>query len=91
MSIVIKKLSKPGCRPCAILSNALSEVDFAAHSATLEEVDISTLSDADLDAYKIAGVPVLIAYRNGMEITRKSGIMAPEEIEDMLKIAKEWS
>lgn len=91
MSIVIKKLSKKNCRPCAILASALSEVDFAAHNANLEEVDISTLSDADLDAYNIAGVPVLIAYRNGMEITRKSGIMAPEEIEDMIAIAKEWS
>ncbi|MRX54661.1 hypothetical protein GJU41_11825 [Bacillus idriensis] len=91
MSIVIKKLSKARCTPCAILSNALREIDFAAHGATLEEIDIATLSDAELDAYKIKGVPVLIAYRNGMEITRAKGVMAPEEIEDLINIAKEWN
>lgn len=87
--IELTKYTKPGCRPCAVLTHALNEVDFDKHGATLVEVNIATLADDELDALNLSGVPTLVARRNGVEITRKTGMMPPEEIEDIIVTAKE--
>jgi thioredoxin 1 len=87
--ITIKKFEKPGCRPCAVLDVYLNEHDFDSLGVTLEKVDVTTLTDEELEALKLTSVPTLIFYRNGHEMARSVGLSAIEEFEDCLRQAKE--
>jgi thioredoxin 1 len=88
--IEIAKFSRPGCRPCAVITNYLD--DLADHPA-LEGVVISeynALNVPDLvEKYGLASVPVLIFSRNGIEITRITGMTDQETILDCVKMARE--
>jgi thiol:disulfide interchange protein len=87
--IVIKKFEKPGCYPCRVLDTYLSEHDFDSLGVKLEKVDVTTLTDEELEALKLTSVPTLIFYRNGHEMARSVGLSAIEEFEDCLRQAKE--
>jgi thioredoxin 1 len=87
--ITIKKFEKPGCRPCAALDAYLNEKDLDKLGVTLEKVDVTTLTDDELAALKISSVPVLIFYRNGIEMARSVGLNAIDEFDDCLRQAKE--
>jgi thioredoxin 1 len=86
--ITIKKFGRPGCRPCAILSNYLSEIDFAASNAELVEFNTDDLTNEELDALKIGSVPVLRFERNGLTITEIKGLRPVEEIVEAIELAK---
>jgi thioredoxin-related protein len=47
------------------------------------------LSDEDLAKFKISSVPVLLFKRNGLEITRITGMTDQETIVDCVKMARE--
>jgi thioredoxin 1 len=87
--ITIKKFEKPGCRPCAALDAYLNDKDLDKLGVTLEKVDVTTLTDDELAALKISSVPVLIFYRNGIEMARSVGLNAIDEFDDCLRQAKE--
>lgn len=86
--IEILKFSKPRCRPCAVLSNYLSEIDFVEQNAELTEIDI-TQHPEYIDRYNLSSVPVLVFLRNGLEITRFTGLRGTDEIIDAINTAKE--
>jgi thioredoxin 1 len=87
--ITIKKFEKANCRPCAALDAYLNDKDLNKLGVTLEKVDVTTLTDDELAALKISSVPVLIFYRNGIEMARSVGLNAIDEFDDCLKQAKE--
>jgi thioredoxin 1 len=87
--ITIKKFEKANCRPCAALDAYLNEKDLDKLGVTLEKVDVSTLTDDELAALKISSVPVLVFYRNGIEMARAVGLNAIDEFDDCLRQAKE--
>jgi thioredoxin 1 len=87
--ITIKKFEKPGCRPCAVLDAYLNEKDIEKLGVTIEKVDVTTLTDDELAALKISSVPVLIFYRNGIEMARSVGLNAIDEFDDCLRQTKE--
>ncbi len=90
MKIIIRKLSRPGCRPCAILSNYLNEIksEIAEAGAVVSEHDVMT-ERALLEKYEITSVPVLIFERNGVEVARLNGLANPQEVIDAIEHAKE--
>jgi thioredoxin 1 len=90
MTLIIRKLSKQNCRPCAAISNYLTEIapQIEELGATVSEHDVMT-ERALLEKYEITGVPVLIFERNGVEVARITGLAGPDEILDVLKHAKE--
>jgi thioredoxin 1 len=85
--ITIKKFSKPGCRPCAALANYLSDIDLAAHNATLESIDITEQPEV-IDQYGLSSVPVIIFERSGVEVNRLVGLRPVDEIIDAIEFAK---
>lgn len=89
MVIIIRKLSRPGCRPCAILANYLEEIaqELTLNGAILVNHDISREPEL-VEKYDITSVPVLIFERNGVEVARINGLVAPQEILDTLEHAK---
>ena len=86
--ITIKKLSRPGCRPCAALANYLMEIDIASQDATLENIDITERPEV-VDQYGLTSVPVLVFERNGVEINRLVGLRPVDEIIDAIQYAKD--
>jgi thioredoxin 1 len=86
--ISIKKFSRPGCRPCSVLANYLTEIDFAKYDAELINVDIAEQPEA-VDKYKLTSVPVLVFERNGLEITRMIGLHPADAVIDAIEYAKE--
>lgn len=86
--IEILKFSRKTCVPCRVLSNYLGEVDLAEHNATLTEIDIDDEPTA-IDTHKLSGVPTMIFLRNGIEITRFTGLRGTDEIIDAINVAKE--
>lgn len=87
--ITIRKFEKPGCRPCKVLDVYLNEYDFDALGVKLEKVDVTTLTDEELEALKLTSVPTLIFYRNGHEMARLVGLKSMDEFEDCLRQTKE--
>lgn len=86
--IEILKFSRKTCVPCRVLSNYLGEIDLAEHNATLTEIDVDDEPTA-IDTYKLNGVPTMIFRRNGVEITRFTGLRGTDEIIDAINVAKE--
>jgi thioredoxin 1 len=88
--IEIAKFFKPNCRPCVIISNYLD--DLADHPALKGVViaEYNALNVPDLvEKYGLSSVPVLIFSRNGIEITRITGMTDQETIVDCVKMARE--
>ena len=89
IEIVIRKLGKPGCRPCAILAYGIASITdkLTEEHATVIEHDI--VAEPELsDKYGITGVPVLVFERSGVEITRLNGLVSADEIVDAVDYAK---
>ena len=89
IEITIRKLGKPGCRPCAILSYGIASITdkLTEEHAVVIEHDI--VAEPELIAkYGITGVPVLVFERNGVEITRLNGLVSADEIVDAVEYAK---
>lgn len=89
IAIIIRKLSRVGCRPCAVLGYALDEMSdqLAQANAVVSEHDID-VEFGLIRKYGITSVPVLIMERNGAEITRINGMATAEEILDAVDYAK---
>lgn len=90
MTIIIRKLSKPNCRPCAAISNYLTEIapQNEQAGAVVSEHDVM-VEKALLEKYEITGVPVLVFERNGMEVARLNGLVSTQEMLETLQYAKE--
>lgn len=87
--ITIKKYYSQTCNPCKVLTNWLSEIDLDLHGATIESIDVATLTDEALAQLNIPSVPVLTFERNGMEMARSVGLTPVDEIIDRIQYAKE--
>lgn len=85
--IEIIKFSRPGCTPCAALSNYFTEINLEALNATLTSIDIADYPEA-IDRYKLGSVPTLIFKRNGAEVHRIVGLRPVDEIVDAIEHAK---
>jgi thioredoxin 1 len=86
--IEIIKFSRKTCVPCKVLTNFIGEIDLTEHNASLTEVDIDEVPAA-IDEYKLTGVPTVVIKRNGVEITRFTGLRGTDEIVDAINVAKE--
>lgn len=89
ITIIIRKLSKPNCRPCAVLSYAMADIadQLTAANAVVSEHDIE-VEHGLIDKYGITGVPVLIFERNGIEVARLNGMVSATEVLDAVEYAK---
>jgi thioredoxin 1 len=87
MIITMKKFSRPGCRPCAALSNYIGDIDLFNAGATLVNIDINEQPEV-IDQYGLTSVPVLVLERNGVEVGRIVGLVGTEEIVEAIEFAK---
>ena len=76
------KFSATWCGPCKSLSNNMKSVNLGG--VELLEIDIEEQSDKATQ-YGIRGVPTLVLLEDGVEVKRKSGALAPNQIEEFIK------
>jgi thioredoxin 1 len=62
-------------------------MDLAKHDAELVNADIAEQPEL-IEKYGLSGVPVLLFFRNGVEVTRLIGLRPTEEIIDAIEYAK---
>lgn len=81
----ILKVGASFCGPCRTLEGIL-------HGLTDEEVEGVLLAEVDadeewfedeLDNLKVRGIPVVIAYKNGVEVERITGLTTKDKLLDL--------
>lgn len=77
------KFSKPGCVPCTVLSNALSEVDFEDYNTELVEIDVSE-EPQYIEKYNLSSVPVLVFEKEGQIVHSMIGLQPVAAVLEIL-------
>lgn len=75
------KFSATWCGPCKSLSSNMKNVDLK--DVELKEIDVDENIE-ESKRYGIRGVPTLILLNDGVEVSRKSGVMTAEKIEEFI-------
>jgi thioredoxin 1 len=73
------------CGPCKMMKPILDDVKHqVGEEAHIIKVDVDR-NPAVASALNIRGVPTLMIYRNGKVLWRKSGVVAADELTQLLK------
>lgn len=77
------------CMPCRMLAPTIEELaEDLEGKVIVGKVNVD--DDPDLARkYRVASIPTLIVFENGAEVRRSVGVVAREDILDMLGIADE--
>ena len=77
------------CMPCRMLAPTIEELaEDLEGKVIVGKVNVD--EDPDLARkYRVASIPTLIVFENGAEVRRSVGVVAREDILDMLGIADE--
>lgn len=78
---VLVDFSATWCMPCKMLSPVVDEI---AKEMKVCKVDVDK-AEQSASRYNIFSVPTLIAFRNGKEINRLSGLTGKDEILNLFK------
>ncbi len=73
------------CGPCKMMKPILEEVkQQIGEQASVIKVDVDR-NPAVASAMNIRGVPTLLIYKNGKVLWRKSGVVAADQLTQLLK------
>lgn len=73
------------CGPCKMLRPILDEV--AAENDTVKFVSIDIDEESELvEQYNVLSVPSLVLFKGGSEVTRTVGLVAKDDIVDMIGV-----
>jgi len=80
------KFGATWCNPCRILKPILETLDVGDNCQILD-IDIDECPDVS-SQFSIRSVPTLILMKNGVEVSRKSGVHSKETLELWIKTFK---
>lgn len=86
----IVKLSAPWCGPCRVLGETIRGLDREkVGTALFAEIDIDTDETEEVGAEcRVRGVPVLLYYKNGVEVKRTTGVVSANDIYSAIEEVK---
>lgn len=72
------------CGPCKMMSPVLKEVkNRVGENANIIKIDVDKNPQAAA-TYAVHGVPTLILFKNGKPLWRQSGVVAANELENLI-------
>ena len=72
------------CGPCKMMSPILKEVkNRVGENANIIKIDVDKNPQAAA-TYEVHGVPTLILFKNGKPLWRQSGVVAANELENLI-------
>lgn len=77
--------TRPGCSPCEKLRATIERDPLLTAGHTLYLIDTKKYPEI-AQKYRIKGVPVLILFREGKEISRRVGFSSEQELKEWLTI-----
>jgi len=84
---VIVDVWAPWCRPCKVLSPRLERV-AREFKGKVDVWKVNADEHPDLvRAFKVFGIPTLLVFRNGKEVTRVTGAVPEERIRQLFAVA----
>lgn len=73
------------CGPCLLMNNSIKQLaNEHAGKLTVVKVDVS-LNSALSKRYGVRGLPTVILFQNGEEVSRKSGAMTTSQLEELIE------
>lgn len=73
------------CGPCKMMKPILDEVKRnVGDAAVIVKIDVDKNPSAAMN-YNVQGVPTLIIFRNGSVVWRQSGVVAANQLTQLLK------
>ena len=73
------------CGPCKSMKPILDEVKSSiGEGAKIVKIDVDK-NQSLAEKYQIRGVPTLLLFKNGKQLWRQSGVVAPAELVKLLK------
>ena len=78
---VVVKVSAEWCSPCKALAKIIEETELGI---TLLEVDLDTNSEF-AENHRVRGVPTLILFKDGEEVSRKVGLITAAQLKDFIR------
>lgn len=85
--LVIVQFFATWCQPCKMLSPIVDAVADSNTDVAFHKVDIDDYRDLAVES-GIRGVPTLILYKNGSEVSRQSGYQQKAAIESWINSFK---
>ena len=90
MEVTIRKMKKEECFPCQMLGSIIEEMQDELQAEGVQVVEHDVIDEPEIASkYGLMGVPVLIFERDGKEVTRRTGMIAREEILYIISQVKE--
>lgn len=82
----ICKLSAPWCGPCRVLGETMRNMDIdRLDNVLFSEVDIDADETAEIGVeLGVRGVPVLVFYKDGVEVKRNTGNLSADALYNMI-------
>ncbi|WP_102108056.1 thioredoxin family protein [Oceaniglobus roseus] len=70
----------PWCAPCRMMAPAFAEAAAkAGTTARFAKIDIQANPQAG-EAHGVKGIPLIVAFRNGRELTRRAGLVSAPDL-----------
>lgn len=77
------------CPPCKMMQPLVDRLhDELTGTAEIVSINIDQNPQTAAE-YKIAGVPTFVSFRNGQEVTRKTGALTENQLRKMIDTASE--
>ena len=77
------------CPPCKMMQPLVDRLhDELTGTAEIVSINIDQ-NPQTASEYKIAGVPTFVSFRNGQEVTRKTGALTENQLRKMIDTASE--
>jgi len=82
--IVLVDFTATWCGPCKVLAPILSDVkQHFDEQLSIIKIDVDK-NQALSSQYQVQGVPTLILFKDGQQVWRKSGVLAKDELINLI-------
>ena len=87
--LVVLKFSGSWCGPCRVLANTIEEIKPDLQDVIFVEADIDEVDSELIEKYKIMNIPVLIFFKDGLQVDKSVGNVPKASLLSMIERNKD--